>query len=132
MVELKVSGRLLTSFTIDARHIVLQEFADKISESATTAIHNGFNRNVQLASMVGTMADQEAVRAILRSLKVEIKSIDPLSLEAKFQDDLGHWYGGGEMPEDVSKLLQEIIDSSLVDWFRAEEPNKILVEVLNS
>jgi len=131
MPELLISGKLLTSNTADEINNILEDYANKLAEEAESIIHDGFNRNVQLSAMIGVMADQEAVRAILRSLKVEVISIDPIRLEAKFEDSLGHWYGSSKLPDDVSKLLQDIIDTSLNNWIRDKDHNKILIEVLN-
>jgi len=131
-MKLEAKGKLLTSSTGDERNMVIKTLADKLAKSAQEAIQRGFERNVQLAAMVGSMADQEAVRAITRSLRVEVRSIDPLRLEAKFKDDLGHWYGGGELPDDLAKLLQDVMDKSLQDWFGFDAPGKILAEVMNA
>lgn len=134
-MKLSVAGKLLTTSSNEEQRILYSELAEKLSAGAEEAIHRGFNRNVQLSAMIGVMTNQEAARAIIRSLRVEVKNVDPqrLSLEAKFEDDLGHLYGGDDnVPDDVAKLLQEIIDTSINDWLRTPEPSKILAEVLNS
>jgi hypothetical protein len=130
MVELIAKGNLFTSFSDDQKRVLYEQIAKDLAEAAQQQIILRFDNSVQLASMVGQRADQEALRAIYRSLKVNIKSIDPLKLEAIFDDDYSHWYGGEELPEEVATILQDIIESSLRDWFNTPEPSEIILKTL--
>ena len=132
-MEINITGKILTSSTEDERNTIYKNLATKMAESAQNKIHEGLNRSIQLMAMVGQLADQEAVRALIRGLKVKVISFFPqLQLEAVFQDELNHWYGGGTLPEDIAVALQEIIDTSLSGWINSEKPSEVLAEVLNS
>lgn len=129
-IELTIKGRLLTSTSKDQRRQIYEEIAKKLAESAQEAIHQGFRRSTELAAMVGQRSDADAIKAIIRGLKVEVLNIDPLSLEAKFKDDYAHWYGGQDLPDDVAETLQEIIDISIQDWLGSPQSGKIVEEIL--
>lgn len=132
MEILETKSKVLTSGSSSDQNKILHDLSSKLATSAQEFIRRGFERSVELASMVGNMSNQDAVRAILRSLKVEIIRVDPISLQAKFEDDLSHLYGGQALPPELSKLIQRIIDSSLENWFMVNEPSKVLKEVLNN
>lgn len=129
-IELTISGRLFTAFTVNEQIALLEDLADRLAESVRETILEGFDRSVKLAAMVGQRADQEAVRAITRSIKVEVLSFDPISLEVKFEDDYSRWYGGEELPEDVAETLQEVIDSSIQNWLLEPKSGNVVSEVL--
>lgn len=129
-MELTISGNLLTAFKQDQKRLIYKELATKLAKSLEESIHTGFKRSTELATMIGQRADADAIKAITRGLKVEILNIDPLSLEAKFQDDYAHWYGGQDLPEDVAETLQGIIDTSINNWLGSPEAGKVVEEVL--
>lgn len=129
-MQLTISGKSLTAFSQDQKRLIYEELSKKLAKSAQEAILQGFNRSVELAAIVGQRADAEAIRAITRGLKVEVLNVDPLQLEAKFQDDYAHWYGGQELPEDVAETLQEIIDTAIQNWLGSPEAGKVVEEVL--
>ena len=105
---------------------------ERLAESAEDAIIDEFNRSVQLAAFVNQHNDPEAVSTIIRSIKVKALPTWPPEIEAKYEDELGHWYGGAELPKEVADMLQELIESSLEKWFRAGNPDKIANEVILS
>lgn len=132
MIRISASGRLFTSFSSDAKQVIYEQIAKSLADAAREEIILKFDSSVKLASMIGQSMDQEALRAMYRSLKVDIKSIDPLKLEAKFKDDYSHWYGGEEIPQDMADTLQEIIESAVKNWFDSPEPGDIILKALVS
>ncbi|MGW8177837.1 MAG: hypothetical protein ACWGQW_03470 [bacterium] len=129
-MQLTISGKALTAFSQDQKRLIYEELSKKLAQSAQEFILRGFNRSVELAAMVGERSDAEAIKAITRGLKVEVLNVDPLRLEAKFQDDYAHWYGGQDLPDDVAETLQKIIDTAIQDWLGSPEAGKVVEEVL--
>jgi hypothetical protein len=130
MDGITVRGKIFTSSTADSRRALFADISEKLAKAVQEYVIEGFDRSVQLAAMVGERADQEALRAIYRSIKVKVKNVEPLDLEVRFEDDYSHWYGGEELPQEVADVLQEIIESSLNTWFNTPEPGDIIVEAL--
>lgn len=130
MGHIIAKGNLFTSVTANSRDMLFDIIAKNLVESLQKHLIREFDRSVQLAALVGQRADQEALRAIYRSIKVEIKERDPLRLEAKFKDDYSHWYGGEELPEDIAEMLQKIIDEGIAEWFNTPKPGEIIKEAL--
>lgn len=131
-MEVTASGNLFTMLNVGSRQKFVKDLSEEFAGALQKAIIADFERSVQLAAMVGDTADQEALRTIYRSLKVKIKTYYPLELEAKFDDDYSHWYGGEEMPKEMADVLQEIIDTSIREWFNSEEPGNIIKKALVS
>lgn len=131
-IVLKSKGRVLSSGSEEARNEIIRELATKMSESLRYEVHKNFERDVQLTAIAGQMSDQDVVRAILRSLIVNIRSLDPISLEAKFEDYLAHWYKTEEgLPKELSDKMQQLLNDSIKKWFSVGKPKEILAEVLN-
>jgi len=129
-MKITVSGNLFTLSSAESKRIFLAGLTKTMCEAAQKAIVLGFERSVQLAAMVGERIDQEAIRTIYRSLKVKVKSENPLRLEAKFEDDYSHWYSGEKLPQELADILQEIIKESISRWFNSPEPARIIKKAL--
>lgn len=129
--ELTISGGFV-GLNEDQIRRKMEVLADKLAESAQDAVHAAFGRSVDLSSFVGRQMDPEAVRAILRGLKVEVVPGWPPQLEAKFHDDIGHLYGFEDLPDSIAKMLQEIVDQALEEWSNSDAIGMALKEVLES
>ena len=130
-ISLNIAGRMLTSSKHEDKKAIYKELGDGFSKSLKEHIHIAFDRSIQLAAYVGNMTDQEVVRAMLRSLIVSTTDYDPIRLEAKFDDKYAHLYGGGKLPDELSKIIQDLIDNSIKEWLSLGEGSKILNEVLS-
>lgn len=131
-MKILVTGNIFTLLDVGSREEFLKDTSDKLAEEVQKEIIIDFERSVQLATLAGAAIDQEAIRAIYRSLKVKVKTYYPLELEAKFEDDYSHWYVGEELPQEMADVLQDIIDTSLKEWFNSNKPGKIIEEALVS
>ena len=124
-LEFTASGKFITSSEEEIQSLV-REIKTKLIKSAQEAIVRGFERSVELQTYVGMSMDTEALRAIIRSIKVVEEGS---SYKVKFEDDLGHWYGGGSMPDELLEIINKISDEALNQWSRTSKD--IVTEVLN-
>ncbi len=132
-LTLTLRGRLLTAKSPTDIQELIRDLMLELSKSATVAVQDAFNRSVQLATYAGQSMDPEAVRAIIRGLKVEVSPTDPPRLIAKFQDDLSHLYGGEEdLPEELITMLESILDEGLHNWLKSRESQQAVAKVFNA
>lgn len=127
---ISASGSLLTSFSDDSRQKVYEQIAKDMAEAIKQEILLSFDNSVKLAALIGQRADQEALRAIYRSIKINVKSSNPLLLEVEFKDDYSHWYGGEELPQEVADALNNIIESSVKNWFTTTKPGDVALQTM--
>lgn len=127
--ELSISGGIIGLSQDEIRN-KMDRIVKMAAESAQNAIHREFKGSIELSALTGQIMDPEAVTALLRGLKVVVTRNWPPELEAKFDDDLGHLYGLDKLPDSVSKLLQEIVDSALEKWSSSPEFNNIVTSIL--
>ena len=132
MPEIQILGRLFTAFSVSDKRSIYKDLADKFSAAIKDTVITNIERSNQLLSMVGERPDQDAIRAIYRGIKVNVRDIEAMSLEIKFDDNYKHLYSNQELPDDVVKILQDIIDKAINNWFRSPEPGNIINEVLGS
>lgn len=110
---------------------IYMDMADKFAESMRKFLISKFEESIQLAIMLGNRIDQEAIRAIIRSIKVNVESYETFKFSTIFKDDYSHWYAGQELPNDVAKILQDIMNNGIKEWFKSDKPQSIIAEVLN-
>jgi hypothetical protein len=109
---------------------ILGKLAERTAESIERFIELEFERSVQLAAFVGQNADPEAVKAIIRGIKANVVPGDPPSVEIEYKDDLSHWYNKGETPPELIEFLNELANTAIEKWFREQERQPILEQVL--
>lgn len=131
-MKLETKSKILTTGEPTEQRELLDKLSKSLAKSAEEFIRQHFERDVQLSSLMGAMQDQEAVRAIIRGLRVEVRNIEPLRFEASFKDDLAHWYDADTMPQDLQQKLQEVMNTGLAEWLRSDVPRRILGEVFAS
>jgi hypothetical protein len=107
------------------------DLANELAESMRKYLIRKFEDSVQLAIVLGTRIDQEAIRAIVRSIKVNIESYETFKFSAMFKDDYSHWYAGQVLPDDISELLQNIMNEGIREWINEGEPKTVMAKALN-
>lgn len=111
---------------------IYMKVADEFVKSIKEHLINKFNESIQLSIMLGSRTDQEAIRAIIRSIKVRVKSYETFEFTTEFNDDYSHWYAGQELPDDVAETLRVIINEGTKDWIKSGKPQSIMNEVLGT
>ena len=111
-------------------HVLLDKISEELSKSLRDFIKEEFINDIKLMSFVNMRQDKEAITAILRSFNVKIKSYKPLILDANFKDVYGHWYATEKLPDEVEKMIREMIDKSSKKWAKTDNAQKIVREVI--
>jgi len=113
-IDLVISGKFLNSNQDELKGLIIDSYKEA-AESLKETIKQSFESSVDLASLAGQYADPEALKAILRSVKVEVTNDWPPNLDIKFKDDLNYWYGG-ELPQDLIDKINNIYDEAIARW----------------
>lgn len=130
MGRISVEGNLFTANSPSKQKAIFIELSGKLAASLQEYIIKELDQSVQLATLVGQRPDQEALRTIWRSLKVNITNIDPMKLEAVFEDDYSHWYSGEILPEEIGDIMRKIIEAGIDEWFNTKIPGDIIKDAL--
>lgn len=129
-VNFEINGDAATAFEEIERTALYLKMIEDISKSIKEKILKEFEMSIHLMTYIGEYGDAEAIKVIIRSIKVEISSINPPVIEAKFTDDLSHWYKGGELPEELATIMQEIFDNAIKKWFSSPEAIALVIKSL--
>jgi len=129
-VDIQIKGR---AAKVDATTVktFVQELYKEIAESARQAILETFERSTEINTMIGEAPDPEAIRAIVRSIKVDVEYGAEPALVAKFDDSYGHWYGNEDMPQEVQDKLQNLMEQAMSTWVNTNKIHDIVVDALN-
>ena len=128
--ELIIRGEFLNATNTKLRTLVLDAYKES-AEELQQIINREFERSVELGAMVGSNTDPEALRAILRSVKVNVTDGWPPDFNIKFQDDLGHWYGGQELPQELVDIINKIYDSAIQKWSLSGHFENALISIMD-
>jgi len=129
-VNIEFNGFLEKLLMPGGAELVHQQIIEGLAKSAEKKIKQKFEQSVQLAYMTGQRADNEAVKAILRSFKVVVAGLQPVKIEVKFEDDYRHWYGGNDMPKDIEEAINKVIDEALDEWVMLGEHDRAVDEIM--
>jgi hypothetical protein len=129
-IDFEIKGDAATAFEPEEQRDLILKMVEKMAESVRNVILREFESSIKLMAYAGEYGDEEAIRAITRSVKVEVIPSNPPDLTVEFKDDLSHWYEGGELPDELVEILQNIINESIEKWSKSPEAVGLIVEYL--
>lgn len=129
-VDVQIKGK---AAKVDSNTVkqFMQELYKELAESAQRAIIEEFERSTEINAMVGEASDPEAVRAIIRGIKVDVECGAEASLVAKFDDPYGHWYGNEDIPQEFQDKLQSLLEQAMTNWSNTSKIHDIVVDAMN-
>ena len=129
--ELVVSGDLvgIMSGAVSAADII-SGIISSLANDLKAVVLREIDQSVKLAALVGQSPDQESLRVMLRSIQIEPVLGAETGIEVKYKDDLGHWYGMEQMPEDIANALKEVVESAMNQWFNLDMPQQVVTKAI--
>jgi len=108
----------------------MSEIYDEIAKDIKEYIIKEISRSVQLSAFVGQAQDPEAIKAIMRSIKVDVMPGTNVSITVGFEDDYASLYAGGTLPKDIQEKLDALMQEALDKWISEGNIENILTKAL--
>jgi hypothetical protein len=129
-IEFEITGDTATAFEEIERINLHIKMVNDLAEAVKKEILKEFDLSMRLMAYTGQHGGSDVVKAIIRSIKVDVLSLNPPVIEAKFTDDLSHWYDGGELPSELAEIVQGVFDDGINKWFNSPEASHLITKSL--
>ncbi|KKM27494.1 hypothetical protein LCGC14_1574170 [marine sediment metagenome] len=129
-LDVIIRGRFLNSDKEGLKVLILEAYEESAKELEKVA-KQGFESSVNLGAIVGQYPDPEALKAILRSIKVEVTSEWPPNFIMKFKDDLSHWYTDDTLSQELLSVIDEIYEAAIHKWSLSKNFEQSILGVMS-